>query len=101
MKNNKVLGLCPICNREMISGSSIDRHHFYPKCKGGRITEWVHKICHRKIHSIWTESELAKEYNNAEIVKQHEEVIKFIKWVSNKDPEFYDRTERHNRKKRY
>lgn len=68
-----IVGSCPICDRDMLKGPSIDRHHFYPKCKGGRETEWVHKICHRKIHSVFTESELAKEYNNAEIVRSHPE----------------------------
>lgn len=100
MGNIVVVGLCPICDREMWEGSSIDRHHFYPKCKGGRETEWTHKICHRKIHSIFTENELAKEYNNAEVVRTHPEIIKFIKWVSKKDPDFYDRTDTHNRKRR-
>ncbi len=95
-----VVGSCPICDRDMLKGSSIDRHHFYPKCKGGRETEWVHKICHRKIHSVFTESELAKEYNNAEIVRSHPEIIKFIKWVSKKEPDFYDRNVTHNRKRR-
>ena len=94
-----VVGSCPICDRDMLKGPSIDRHHFYPKCKGGRETEWVHKVCHRKIHSIWTENELAKEYNNAEIVRQHPEIIKFVKWVSNKEPDFYDRNVTHNRKR--
>ena len=95
-----VVGSCPICDRDMLKGPSIDRHHFYPKCEGGRETEWVHKICHRKIHSVFTESELAKEYNNAEIVRSHPEIIKFIKWVSKKEPDFYDRNATHNRKRR-
>lgn len=94
-----VVGSCPICDRDMLKGPSIDRHHFYPKCKGGRETEWIHKICHRKIHSVFTESELAKEYNNAEIVRSHPEITKFIKWVSKKEPDFYDRNVTHNRKR--
>ena len=97
---NIVVGLCPICDREMWVGRSIDRHHFYPKCKGGRITEFTHKICHRKIHSIFKENELAKEYNNADIIRKHPEIIKFVEWVSKKEPDFYDRTDTHNRKKR-
>ena len=91
---------CPICDREMWEGSSVDKHHFYPKCKGGKETELIHKICHRKIHSIFTEKELAKTYNNAEMVKQHPDIVKFIKWVAKKEPDFYDGSATHNRKKR-
>jgi len=94
------LGDCPICGREMLKGDWVDRHHFLPKCRGGKETEYLHKICHRKIHSIFTEKELEKEYNNAEIVKNHPEIIKFVKWVSKKEPNFYDSTVTHKRKRR-
>ena len=73
-----MVGLCPICDREMWEGPYIDKHHFYPKCKGGKENEFVHKICHRKIHSIFTENELSKIYNNADIIREHPEIIKFI-----------------------
>lgn len=95
-----IIGLCPICNREMWEGYFVDRHHFFPKCRGGRETEWVHKICHRKIHSLLSNKELANEYNNAEIVRSHVEIIKFIEWVSKKDPDFYDKNFTHNKKRR-
>ena len=98
-KQPEVVGQCPICDRDMWKGDSIDKHHMVPKCRGGKETEYLHKICHRKIHSIWTEKELEKEYNDPEKIKEHEEMQKFIKWVSKKEPDFYDRNERHNRKK--
>jgi hypothetical protein len=96
----EVIGNCPICEREMWKGPSIDRHHFMPKCKGGRETEYVHKICHRKIHSLFTEAELAKEYYDPEKVIAHPEMQKFIVWVRKKEPDFYDKNKDHNRKKR-
>jgi hypothetical protein len=70
-----------------------------PKCKGGKATEFLHKICHRKIHSIWTEKELEREFNNADKIREHEEIQKFIKFVSKKEPDFYDKNEQHKRKK--
>jgi len=97
---NEVVGQCPICDRDMWKGSTIDKHHMVPKSRGGKETEYLHKICHRKIHSIWTEKELEKEFNNAEKIKEHEEMKKFIKWVRKKEPDFYDKTENHKRKKR-
>lgn len=96
---NEVVGQCPICDRDMLKGDSIDKHHMVPKCRGGKETEYLHKICHRKIHSIWTEKELEKEFNDPIKIREHEEIQKFIKWVSKKEPAFYDRNEKHNRKK--
>ena len=83
------LGSCPLCNRIMLVGTSVDKHHLVPKSKGGGDSYWVHKICHQKIHSLFTNKDLAEEYNTFEKLKQHFEIDKFIKWVSNKDPEFY------------
>ena len=97
---HKSPGDCPICDRELWCGSSIDKHHLVPKCKGGKETKYLHKICHRKIHSVFTEKELEKQYHDPEVIKLHPEIVKFIKWVSNKDPDFYDKTVTHNRKKR-
>lgn len=95
----EIIGLCPICDREMWKGPSIDKHHMTPKCRGGKETEFLHKVCHRKIHSIWTEKELEKEFNNADKIREHEEIQKFIKFISKKDPDFYDKNEQHKRKK--
>ena len=46
-----------------------------------------------------TEKELARDYNNPETIKEHEEMQKFIKWVKKKEPDFYDKNEQHKRKK--
>lgn len=81
--------ICPVCQREMISGKSIDDHHLVPKTFKGKETVTVHKICHRKLHSVFTEREMAKYYNTIERLLEHEEIQKFVKWVSKKDPEFY------------
>ena len=99
MSKIEIVGQCPICDRDMWKGNSIDKHHMVAKCRGGKETEYLHKICQRKIHSIWTEKELEKEYNDSEKIKEHEEMQNFIKWVNKKEPDFYDRNERHNRKK--
>jgi hypothetical protein len=83
----------------MWKGPSIDKHHVVPKCRGGKETEFMHKICHRKIHSIWSNKELEKEFNDPYIIKQNEEIQAFITWVKKKPCDFYDRNETHNRKK--
>jgi hypothetical protein len=104
--NFKSVGLCPICERDMVVGKRIDRHHLIPKCKKGKETVWLHQICHQKIHSIWTENELVKEYHVIESIIAHPEIIKFISWIKNKPIDFYDsnhdtntRSKRRKRKK--
>lgn len=86
MNNNK----CPLCSRKMIKGASLDEHHLIPKSFKGKKKVLMHKICHRKIHSVFSERELLKYYNTIERILENEEVQKFVKWVKNKDPEFYD-----------
>ena len=91
---------CPICNRRLIEGPSVDLHHLIPKSRRGKNTVAIHKICHGKIHSIFSEKELEREWNTVDKLKSHPEIEKFIKWVSKKDPEFIDSSRQHNRKKR-
>lgn len=98
-KDNILLGACPICDRDMIKGPFADKHHFIPKCRGGKATQYLHKVCHRKIHSIWTEKELEMEFNDPNKVCAHPEMQKFIAWIKKKEPNFYDKNATHNRKK--
>ena len=90
---------CILCGRELGS-ESISRHHLIPKSRGGRYSETIliHNICHQKIHSVFTEKQLKQEYNTVEALKGHEAIQKFIKWVSKKDPEFYQSNKRMKRK---
>ena len=69
-----------------------DEHHVVPKSKGGSDTVYLHRICHSKIHSVFTLTELKNHYNEFEKIKKHPEIQKFIKWVSTKPPSFYKRT---------
>lgn len=100
MKEIIVIGNCSICNREMWQGKSIDKHHFVPKSKGGKETEYIHKACHSKIHSLFSEKELADYYNTPERLLENENMVKFAKWISKKEPDFYDRSKRASRKGR-
>jgi hypothetical protein len=95
MNNN-----CPLCGRELISGPSVDKHHLVPKSLGGKDVILLHKICHRKIHSIFTEKELKKEYNSIAKLLNHAEIIKFINWVKKKPANFMDKNITANRKRR-
>ena len=77
----------------MMPGPSVDRHHVVPKAAGGRETVWLHRICHRKVHSVLDERTLAAAYASIDALRQHPEIARFIHWVRKTPPEFYARTE--------
>lgn len=91
--------ICAICSRPL-GKENISKHHLIPKSRGGKDSELIeiHNICHQKIHSVFTLKELRDEYNTVEKLVENEEIIKFIKWVSKKAPEFYQRNARMKRK---
>lgn len=82
---------CPICNREMIAGASINEHHLIPKTFKGKNTVMMHRACHDKLHHTFSEREMANYYHTIERLVEHEEIVKFIRWVQKKDPEWYDK----------
>lgn len=91
---------CPLCKRPLVDGPSIDKHHLIPKTFGGKDTVVLHKICHHKIHSVFTERELQHYYHTIERLLENEEIKKFVKWVVKKDPEFYDHSKDTTRRKK-
>lgn len=84
----------------MIEGPSIDEHHLIPKTFKGKEKVKLHRVCHSKIHSVFTERELLNHYHTIERLISHVEIQKFIKWVSKKEPEFYTHNEQVSKKKR-
>jgi hypothetical protein len=45
-------------------------------------------ICHSKVHSLFSEAELARVYNTIEALRENEEIMRFVKWISKRPPEF-------------
>jgi 5-methylcytosine-specific restriction endonuclease McrA len=89
---------CPLCGRPL-GTVNIDRHHLIPKTFKGKDQYPIHKICHRKIHSAFTERELLRTYHTWEGLREHEDIQAFIAWVARKPPGFYSRTFTANKKK--
>tara|TARA_R110002096_G_scaffold179153_1_gene356098 strand:+ start:7995 stop:8288 length:294 start_codon:yes stop_codon:yes gene_type:complete len=92
------LKTCPLCGRE-IPAHLESRHHLTPKLKGGKHgpIAILHTICHGKIHSVLTESELAKNYSTIEALLEHEEIQKFVAWVKKRPIDFRDSNRRARR----
>ena len=74
----EIIGPCPICGREMLVGNSVNEHHLIPKTFKGKETVTLHKICHSKIHSVFTERELFNHFHTVERLRDHPEMEKFI-----------------------
>jgi hypothetical protein len=91
--------ICPLCDRQ-IPKSQRDAHHLVPKSKGGRQTEFLHRVCHRQIHALLTETELAKQYATVEALLAHPELKTFVAWVKSKPEDFFVRTRKSTKLRR-
>jgi hypothetical protein len=64
-----VFGPCPLC---------------------GRASDHLHLFCHRMIHRVFSERELAGPYADPEVVRGHPDIARFIAWVRRQPPEYVD-----------
>ena len=97
------INICELCER---SKQHITKHHQIPKSinrisnrikrngkiyiiyKGKEYLETVSLcgLCHKQIHALFTEKELANKYNTIVKLKANAQVKRFIEWVRKKDP---------------
>ena len=79
--------VCALCDRP-IPPALRDAHHLIPKSRGGVATILVHRACHKQIHALFTETELAHSFASPQALLAHPEMAKFILWVKNKPSDF-------------
>ena len=83
--------VCPLCSREILP-TLESRHHLVPKLKGGKTREdnivVLHRACHDKIHAVFTEAELARDYASVEALLDDDRIATFASWISKKPLEF-------------
>lgn len=91
--------LCRLCGRA-IEPSQLDLHHLIPKSRGGRDTVPLHRICHRQIHALLTEKELARDYPSIDQLLAHADIARFVDWVRRKPDDFRERTRKSQRLRR-
>ena len=84
--------LCPLCGRRLLDDATTDLHHPVPRSHGGRAVVPMHRVCHQKIHSVFTEAELATTYHDWNALRAHPAIADFIRWIARKPPGFYDRS---------
>jgi hypothetical protein len=88
---------CELCKRAELE---LTRHHLIPRArhrKGqtqrqfaaaeltGRIA-MLCRACHKFIHSVLSEKQLAADYNTVEQLQAHPEIGKFVGWIATKQP---------------
>lgn len=83
---------CALCGRPL--GVRVEWHHVVPKSEGGRDTAPLHPICHRVIHAHVGNAELARLYPTLELLRGHEEIARFVRWVADKPADFSAPTRR-------
>ncbi|MBX7221363.1 MAG: HNH endonuclease [Blastocatellia bacterium] len=98
---------CELCRREV---KETTEHHLIPRArhkvykrKKDFDTAVLHRTisvcrpCHKNVHALFTEKELAESYYTVELLLANPEVRKFTEWVS-KRPDMHLRVRKSNAK---
>lgn len=83
---------CALCGR--LLGQRVERHHVVPKSEGGTQTVPVHPICHRTIHAFVGNRELAMSYATMDLLREREDMRRYLQWIAKKPPAFRAPTRR-------
>ena len=75
--------ICPLCLRSIPANIAQSKHHLIPKLKGEKTgeTDLLHHICHKEIHEVLPEAELARDYHSIDALRLHPKIAKFIDWI--------------------
>ncbi|MCQ2029661.1 hypothetical protein [Stutzerimonas zhaodongensis] len=92
---------CELCRRQ----TPLTRHHLIPKSLHGKTyvrkrfgreeritaTLWVCRPCHNQIHRLFSEKELALDFNSRDALLADERLRTFVDWLSTKPGGFVPR----------
>lgn len=72
---------CELCRRHGVL--KITEHHLVPREEGGKDMEvaWLCPDCHKQIHALYTNKELALRLYTLERLKEDEKVGKYLKYI--------------------
>lgn len=91
--------ICGLCKRPL-GTVRVQEHHLIPKTFKGKVMVPMHRICHQKSHATFSEREMLHYYHTFDRMLEHEQIQKFVKWVSKKPPEYYDKNDDTAQRKR-
>jgi 5-methylcytosine-specific restriction protein A len=95
---NKQMGTCELCVREYLETTM---HHLTPKEMGGTFgpTADLCLACHKQIHALYTNEELAVRLNTIEALRADEKAASFLKRVRKQPSSKLVRTKKSNERK--
>ncbi|MFB4210890.1 HNH endonuclease [Shouchella sp. JSM 1781072] len=90
---------CELCERK---GVRTTVHHLTPKEEGGTFkpTADLCVPCHKHIHAVYTNKEIASRLTTIKELKRDEKVSKFIKWIRKQPAETIPKIKKANRRKK-
>ena len=93
----KKIGTCELCERSDVETTI---HHLIPKEEGGTHGPRADLCipCHKNIHALYSNQELALRLNSVEALRADEKVWKFIRWIKKQAPTVLVKTKRSNSK---
>lgn len=76
----QTIGLCELCGRQEVV---LTEHHLTPKEEGGAFlpTAFLCIPCHKQVHALYTNQELAARLNTLDALRQDEKLVPYIKWI--------------------
>ena len=91
----KKTATCELCGRQV---ADLTKHHLIPRAKhhNKKIRKqfdrqvmttqipWLCRPCHKQIHAVFGEKELAESYYQLNAIRQHGDMKSFIEWISKK-----------------
>ena len=88
MRVQKVL-VCELCDRtcpKLTVHHLIPRQHTKRKKQDVGPTTDICQPCHKQIHALFTNKELAADLNSVDKLKSHPRMEKFLAWIRKQDP---------------
>lgn len=78
--------ICQLCKREGII--KITEHHLVPKQVGGAKlpVALLCQDCHKQIHALYTNKELAMRLNTLQALEKDERVARYLRYIKNQPP---------------
>jgi len=90
--------VCELCGRSPVETTV---HHLTPREEGGSYgpTADLCVPCHKQIHALYTNKELAVRLDTLERLRQDEKIGSYIKWIRKQPAETLVRVRKSNERK--
>ncbi|KUP07742.1 hypothetical protein Q75_04380 [Bacillus coahuilensis p1.1.43] len=98
-KKNNMKGACMLCLRDEVE---LTEHHLTPKEMGGThlSTSMLCIPCHKHLHALYTNAELAVRLNTIEKLKEDPQIRKWLHYIKKQPATKVIRSSKSNDKRR-